>query len=109
MIFALHIYTRSFKGATGEHTANETQMEWALWEELANCFRKTEINDQQNLPRGDRIFQDTCRSGGGEESRAHSKSREENIQWEMNLRSDLYRIGMCRLEMFLAGHNRILD
>lgn len=38
-----------------------------------------------------------------ERKREHSQSREEGIQWEKNLRSDLQRMGMCQLEMFLAG------
>lgn len=38
---------------------------------------------------------------GGKE-KGSFKSREGGIPWEMNLRPDLHRIGMCQLEMFLA-------
>lgn len=36
---------------------------------------------------------------GGRES---FQIKEGGIQWEMTLRPDLYRIGMCQLEMFSA-------
>lgn len=60
-------YKPQSKEPTGEHTANQNQMEDALWEVSANCFGKTEIKDQQNLQRGGDYFKIHC-SAGEEES-----------------------------------------
>lgn len=39
-------------------------MDCVWWEVLANCFRRTEIKDQQDLQRGDDwMFQDTWEIG----------------------------------------------
>ena len=45
-------YTLQSKEATGEHPANQNQMECVFWEGVANSFQEdTEVKDQQNLQR----------------------------------------------------------